>query len=754
MTATLAAAAPAAYPAGTVAFLFTDIEGSTRLWERDHAAMRRAVERHLALLDAAIAANRGVHFKTVGDAVQAAFPDAPAAVAAAVAAQRTLAAEAWDETGPLRVRMALHVGEAAPVDGDYLAPCLNRLARLLATGAGGQVLLTDVARRLAAGCLPEGVTLRDLGRHRLRDLLAPEDVWQLVIPGAPDHFPPLASLERHPTNLPSQPNALIGREPDLAAIATLLAQPGTRLLTLTGPGGTGKTRLALQAAADGIDAWPDGAFFVELAALSDPALLLPHIAEALGVREGSGLDLHGALLSYLSGKTLLLVLDNLEQFRPSEGAGRVVADLLANCSSLTILATSRAPLRIRAEREYPVSPLEAPNPERLPPLPALAAIPAVQLFIERAQAAKPAFALTVDNAGAVAKMCAWLDGLPLAIELAAARTRALAPDELARRLAGKLDLLAGRAADRPDRQQTLRATIDWSHDLLDPDEQALFRRLSVFAGGCTFDAAEAVAAAPEPLALDPLDGVTLLLEQSLLRADERGNETRYRMLETLRAYGRERLAEADEEAACRAAHGAWFRRMASDAGAALAGPDGWRWATQLDAEHDNLRTAIDWALETGKAAIALAIAAELTLYWDLRGEYTEGRRWLQRALVADNGGPSRERARASEGAAALAIGQGDFAAAVAYADQALAHFRAVGDRRGEATALGKQGIAIERQGEFARAIAIYEQVVAMWRELGDRHGLSRGLNDLAMAVWGAGDTGRGRMLLEESLAIK
>ncbi|HEU0114923.1 MAG TPA: adenylate/guanylate cyclase domain-containing protein, partial [Thermomicrobiales bacterium] len=297
MAATLAPAAPAAYPAGTVAFLFTDIEGSARLWERDHAAMRRAVERHNALLDAAIAPQRGVRFKSIGDAAQAAFHDVPAAVAATVAAQCALTAEPWEETGPLRVRMALHLGEATPIDGDYLAPCLNRLARLLATGAGGQTLLTGAASRLAADRLPDGVTLLPLGRHRLRDLLAPEDVWQLVIPGLPDRFPPLASLERHPTNLPTQPNALIGRDGDLAAIAALLAQPDARLLTLTGPGGAGKTRLALQAAADGIDAWPDGAFFVELAALTDPALLLPQIAETLGVRESGGLDLRGALLA-------------------------------------------------------------------------------------------------------------------------------------------------------------------------------------------------------------------------------------------------------------------------------------------------------------------------------------------------------------------------------------------------------------------------------------------------------------------------
>jgi predicted ATPase/class 3 adenylate cyclase len=754
MSALLAPAAPTAYPTGTVAFLFTDIEGSTRLWERDPAAMRRAVERHNALLDAAIDANQGVRFKTIGDAVQAAFHDVPAAVVAAVAAQRALAAEAWDETGPLRVRMAIHVGAAAPIGGDYLAPCLNRLARLLAAGSGGQTLLTDAARLLTADRLPDGVALRDLGRHRLRDLLAPEDVWQLVVPGLPDQFPPLKSLERHTTNLPSQPNALVGRERDLAAIAALLTRPETRLLTLTGPGGAGKTRLALQAAADGVDAWPDGAVFVDLAALTDPTLILPQIAETLGVRESGGLDLRGALLHFLSGKTLLLLLDNLEQFRPPEAAGRVVADLLAANPGLTILATSRAPLRIRAEREYPVPPLDAPDPARLPPLDELAEIPAVRLFVERAQAARPGFALTDDNAGAVAKMCVWLDGLPLAIELAAARLRALAPGDLARRLGGKLDLLAGRAADRPDRQQTLRATIDWSHDLLTPDEQALFRRLSVFAGGCTLEAAETVAAAPAPLDLDPLDGITILVEQSLLRTDERGDETRYRMLETLRAYGRERLAEAGEEAAAREAHGAWFGRMANDAGTALSGPNGWHWPALLDAELDNVRSAIEWALDSRKTAIALKLTADLTPYWQMRGDFTEGRRWLQRALVADNGGPSRERAEASEGAASLANDQGDFESATTYADQALALYRAIGDRRGEAVSLLSLGIATERQAEYTRSIAYYEDGIAILRELGERHRLSKGLNGLGLALWHSGDAARGRALLEESLAIK
>jgi hypothetical protein len=344
--------------------------------------MGRALARHNDLLGAAIAAHGGVHFKTVGDAFQAAFPDASSAVAAAVAAQRALAAEPWPETGPLRVRMAVHVGEAAPSGdnrADYLAPALNRLARLLSAGYGGQALLTDVARALVVGTLPEGATLRDLGRHRLRDLLEAEQVWQLSIPGLPDAFPPLKTLERHPTNLPPQPTPLIGREALLAELLPIVADPATRLLTLTGPGGVGKTRLALQLAADALDAFPDGAFFVDLATATDPSATLPLIAAALGVREGGGLSLKEATVALLAPKRLLLVLDNLEQIRPAGDLGRDLAELLGAAPSLTLLATSRSPVRIRAEREWPVEPLATPDPVRPLPPEILAENPAVAL---------------------------------------------------------------------------------------------------------------------------------------------------------------------------------------------------------------------------------------------------------------------------------------------------------------------------------------------------------------------------------------
>lgn len=478
-------------PSGTVTFLFTDIEGSTRLWERDRAAMRAAVDRHLVLLDRAIAAHNGVLFKTVGDAVQAAFPTAPDAVAAALAGQRSLLAEEWDTPEPLRLRMALHAGDAIPDDdGDYLAAPLNRLSRLLAIGHGGQVLLSQAVQQLARDHLPPDAALRDLGGHRLRDLLEPERVFQLLHPGLPAEFPPLRSLGARPNNLPPQPTPFLGRETAVREVADLLRRPDVRLLTLTGPGGSGKTRLALQAAADCLDDFTDGVFFVALAPLTDPGLMPSAIAAALGVREEGGRSLADRLQEFLAARQMLLVLDNFEHLTE---AASLVADLLGSAASLKVLATSRVPLHLRAEHEYPVETLELP-PRTPPPTAAqLTQYDAVRLFIARAQAVKPGFAVDNETAPAIAEICWRLDGLPLAIELAAARIRMLPPQAMLARLEKRLPFLTGGARDAPQRQRTLRDAIGWSYDLLDPDEQTVFRRLAVFAGGCTVEAAEWVA---------------------------------------------------------------------------------------------------------------------------------------------------------------------------------------------------------------------------------------------------------------------
>jgi hypothetical protein len=452
--------------------------------------------RHLTLLRGATEVHNGVLFKVVGDALQAAFPTAPKAVTAALAAQRSLLQEAWPVgTIPLRVRMALHTAAATPQDGDYLAPGLNRLARLMAAGHGGQVLLTLATQELARDALPPGSSLLDLGEHPLRDLYRPEYVFQLLHPDLPADFPPIRTLASRPNNLPVQPTPFLGREDQVARVVDLLNRDDVRLLTVTGPGGVGKTRLALQVAADVLDVFPDGVWFVDLSLLDDPNLVPAAIAGVLGVRD-EGVALTDRLANVLGEKRLLQVLDNCERVVE---AAPVVADLLARATCVKVLATSRTPLDAYGEREYPLEPLPLPDPAHLPTLEQLGQYEAVRLFIDRAQSVKPDFTITNASAPAVAEICSRLDGLPLAIELAAAHVKVLPPQALLKRLERRLPLLTGGARTRPARQQTMRDAIAWSCDLLNSEEQALFRRLAVFAGGCTLEAAEAVANPRHPL---------------------------------------------------------------------------------------------------------------------------------------------------------------------------------------------------------------------------------------------------------------
>ena len=644
-------------PTGTLTLLFTDIEGSTRLWEHDALAMQAALTRHDEILRSVIEQHGGYVFKTVGDAFCAVFPTAPDALEAALEIQRRLLTSEWEQTGPLRVRMALHTGAAEERDGDYFGPPVNRVARLLSAAHGGQVLLSLPTQELVRDQLPTQTSLRDLGEHRLKDLFRPERVFQLLAAGLPSEFPPLRTLDAFRNNLPLQPTPLIGREKEVSEVCDLMRLEETRLLTLTGPGGTGKTRLALQAAADLLDDFPDGTFFAPLATLTEAELLLPAVAETLGMRETGEQPLDESLKDYLVERRMLLLLDNFEQVL---GAAPAVTELLAGAPGLKVLATSRAPLGLYGEHEFPVPPLSMPDLEHPPPLESLTQYEAVSLFVERARALKPDFKVTNESAPAVAEICVRLDGLPLAIELAAARIKMLPPKAMLQRLTSRLKLLTGGARDLPERQRTLRATIEWSHALLDEGEQLLFGRLAVFSGGRTLEAIEAICDALGDLPVDAFDGISSLLDKSLIRQEEGPNgEPRFVMLETVHEFAREKLEDSAEAQEIKRIHAQYFLTLAEVAFPELRGPDQLEWLERLEAEHDNMRAALTWALERKEAEVALRLGGALWWFWWMRGHNSEGRRWLEEALAIEGRVLPEVRAMALAGAGELATSQGN-----------------------------------------------------------------------------------------------
>ena len=742
-------------PSGTVTFLFTDIEGSTALWERDPAAMAIAVERHLALLDEAITVHRGVHFKTVGDAVRAAFHTASAALAAAVAGQRAILAEPWpEEIGSLRVRMALHVGTAEPVAGDYLASALPGLLRMLSAGHGGQILVSEAMRRLVADDVPSGVTLSSVGHFALRVPHQSQEIFQVVAPGLPERFPDLRLLPHHPTNLVAPPTPLIGRDQELATVTRLYRDADARLVSLTGPGGTGKTRLALDIASELIDAFPDGVFFVDLATVRDPALVLASVASVLNVREVSPGTLPETLAAYLLPKRMLLVLDNCEQVIT---AASDVAALLAACPRLAILVTSREPLRIGAEQEFPVLPLGLPQAAHTPALEDLAQVPAVALFVSRATAIDPTFALTAENAAAVAEICRRLDGLPLAIELAAARIRLFPPRALLARLEQRLPLLTGGARDLPARQQTMRNTLAWSYDLLDDAEQAQFQFLSVFQGGFPLDAAEWVGdenRGTGPPTSDTLDLLTSLVAKSLIVAE--GNESaaaRYGMLETIREYGLERLAASGWEAAARQRHATWCLAFANDAGPNVRGPDAVVWLEVLERDHANLRAALAWLVERGDGVRLAHLAGALWPFWKEHAHYAEGRRWLELALDLGRDAPPADRLRVLTGVGTLSWYLADEAYSRQAHEQALALAQEIGDRAAEAFQLGSLAVHASELGDYEQANARFEASLAVAREVGDPEPVVLTLHNLAHQEWERGHAALAMASLEEALGV-
>jgi predicted ATPase/class 3 adenylate cyclase/Tfp pilus assembly protein PilF len=762
-------------PTGTVTFLFTDIEASTRRWEQHPQQMSVALARHDLLLRQAIEDQGGYVFKTMGDAFCAAFPTPYHALQAALQAQAALYNEQWDEkTGPVRVRMALHTGVAEARDGDYFGQPLNRVARILSAGHGGQTLLSNATYDLVRDALPPGVHTLDLGAHRLKDLIRPEHIFQLVIPGLPGlpglpyDFPPLRTLDYRPNNLPAQPTALIGREKELADLTAILHRDGTRLITLTGPGGTGKTRLALQAAADLLDDFSDGVWFVDLAPFIEPNLVISAIAQMLGVKETGGQPLIDTLKTYLKEKHLLLMLDNFEQVID---AANQVSQLLSSCSNIKVVVTSRIPLRIRGEKEYPVSPLQLPDLRHLPPLQRLTQYEAVRLFIERATDIEPDFEVNNNNAPSVAEICVRLDGLPLAIELAAARIRMLPPHSLLARLSQRLKLLTGGSRDLPGRQQTLRNTIEWSYDLLDEGQKQLFRRMAPFSGGRTLEALEGVCNYDGGLQVDVFEGAEALLSNNLIQQREGSDgEPRFWMLETIHEYAREKLEESGEAEALGKEHALYFMRLAEKAEPHLTGPKQQEWLNRLEDEHDNLRYALKWIREQVERGdceatelvetveIGLRTGGAIWFFWQVRGYFSEGREelagLLSAATLLHQPRSPESKVKALIGAGSLAVFQGDYPAARIALEQALSIGREVRDKKSMALSLNILGNMSNALGDYSAARSLYEESLAIRRELGDKQGIAGSLNNLGNVSNMQGDYSAARSLYEESLAMQ
>jgi len=720
-------------PTGTVTFLFTDVEGSTALLTRiGKEAYGELLAEHSHLVDDAVESANGRVVDTQGDAFFAAFASATAAVVCAARLQRELGPTA------LRVRIGIHTGQPAVTASGYVGLDVPCAARICASAHGGQVLLSQTTRQLVEDELPDRIALRDLGEHRLKDLTRAQRLSQLVIPGLRDEFPPLRTLENRPTNLPVQPTTLIGRERELATAAELLHRADIRLLTLTGTGGSGKTRLALQAAAELVDDFPDGVFFVALAPVADPALFAPTIARVIGAKETE------SLRDFLAPKRLLLVLDNMEQLVEAAPA---LSELLAAAPQLKLLVTSRTSLHLSGEHELEVPPLGVPDPANLPEIDALSEYEAVALFIERAQAVKADFAVTKANAPALAEICVRLDGLPLAIELAAARAKLLSPQALLARLEDRFDLLTGGPRDMPERQQTLRATIDWSYGLLDDDEQTLFARLAVFVGGCTLDAADAVCGSDTLLS-----GLSTLIDNNLLRQEEQPDgEPRFTMLETIRAYALERLEASGDPEEVRRQHAEHFAAVAERAaddyfGAVTAD------LFMLERDHDNFRAALAWTVASDERELAVEIIWGLTPFWVQCGFLGEGARKSVEAVELAKGLPLATQARAWSCAANFASRTDELERARRLSERALEAERRLGDRRAEGWSLRMLGTTAALSGDFGEADTRFDQARAAFLELEDERGLAVTAHSQGVFAMVKGDFGRARELLTESLA--
>ena len=732
---------------GTITLLFTDIEGSTRLVHQLGDRYEAVLADHRRLLREAFQPRGGTEVDTAGDGLFYTFPSARAAIAAAAAGQRALGAQEWP--ADVRVRMGIHTGEPISSEAGYVGLDVHRASRICGAGHGGQVVVSATTRELAEGDLPDDVTLVDLGEHRLKDLQSPDRLFQVVAPGLGRDFPPLRSIDSRPNNLPRQLTTFVGRQREITEAKRILAQ--SPLLTLTGPGGVGKTRLAIEIAAELLADYEDGVWFVDLGLVTDPAFIGHEIATSLGVMDAAGQPILDTVVDHVRRRQLLLVLDNCEHL--VDAVARVVDTLLRACARLRAIATTREAFMIGGEAVFPVPSLSAPDEGATTRIEDLANFEAVRLFTERAVASLPAFRVTDRNAAAIVQICRRLDGVPLALELAAARVRALPVEQIAARLDDRFRLLTGSSRITVPRHQTLRQTIDWSHDLLAEDERAVFRRLAAFVGGYSLEAAEVVCAGTpvEPEAI--LDILSRLVDKSLLVAEMDADEARYRQLETIREYARDRLIEAGEAPDALRRHRDWYLALVGRAAPAFfRGIESLPWIDRLEHEHDNLRAALQWSSdEPGEATAALQLAAGLWRFWELRGHLGEGRRWLEAALRATDGEVSALRADAYTGAGILAFMQGDHAAAHEFHEQSLDLHRRVGDYVGIAFAANNLANAAVLSGDYAAARRLYEPGLAWARGQGNLRPLGFALVNMADAVALDGELDLARRHYEEGI---
>ncbi len=737
---------PGSLPVGTVTFLFTDIEGSTRLAQSiGTARYGELLERHRTLLREAFAAAGGAEVGTEGDSFFVVFERASSAAAGAADAQRRLASADWPADAPVHVRMGLHAGEGVLANETYVGNDVNRAARIAAAAHGGQILVSETASALIADSLPPGTSLRSLGEHRLKDL-RPERLCQLVVDGLANDFPSIRSLDSRPNNLPTQLTSFVGRERELGEAVALLER--VRLLTLTGPGGTGKTRLSLELAARASDRFPDGTWFVPLEPISEAALIPATIAQVLGLPDRGGRTPVVRLVEHLAGRRVLIVLDNFEQV--TEGAP-VIAELLAGAAGLAILATSRSALHVYGEVEYPVPPLGVPDPRGPRSVDDVGASEAVALFVERAMAVRPSFRLTAADAPAIAEIAWRLDGLPLAIELAAARIKILSPGAILSRLDNRLALLSGGARDLPARQQTLRGAIAWSHDLLDEPDRTLFAAVSVFVDGASLEAIEAVCGPDQPG--DVLDGLGSLVDKSLLRqAEAPDGEPRFMMLETIREYAAEQVEAAGRSPALRQRHADWFMEVAEAAGGSVMGDDKRRTLDRLELDHGNLRAALTWTTEAGRVETALRLGTALWRFWQMRGYIDEGLSRLEAVLALPECADFADRRlEALDAAGGLAYWQGAYETARKYYQEALDARRALGDPRAIAESLYN----LSFQYTFARGAdegrRLVKEALDLFETAGDPAGVAKARWALANIEFSVGHAREARRLAVQAL---